>query len=66
MSFKTVSHTSFCENVTGVAGVGFQFLAQVGDIDVDIVDAILIFPPPYLVKNILIGQHLAGILQEVR
>ena len=65
MRFKAIADPAFVDQIFGVTRVFFNLAAQMGEIDMHVVDIIAVFFAPHLVEQGLLGDDLIGILQQI-
>jgi len=62
---EAVANTSFSEDIFRVGGIFLNLLAQVVDIQPDIMGFVPIFVSPHLGQNLIVGEHPTCILNKV-
>jgi transposase len=62
---KTIPDSAFGQNVLRVCRVLFDLLAQIGDIEPQVVRLIAVLRTPHLAQELLVGHHIPGILHQV-
>ena len=61
---EPVAHARFGLQVLGTGGVTFQFAAQLGDVDPEILSLFGVLGAPHLVQQLPLGENLAGVLDQ--
>jgi len=62
--FQTIPHTRLCNNILWTRGVGFNFTAQVADIDSQQMHFAIVGSSPYLSEQMLMRDYFAGVLKQ--
>ncbi len=66
LKHKPITNTGFSNEMAGAGGILFQFLSQMSHINTQIVTVFDRVWPPYLVKELALGEHFSGIVEQHR
>ena len=63
---KPIPNTGFSNEVAGAGGILLQFLSQMSHINTQIMTVFDRVWPPHLVKELALGEHFPGVIQQHR
>jgi hypothetical protein len=61
---EAVADTEFGEDEGGMFGIGFDFIAEMADVNAQVVGVLIVTRPPNLTEDVAVRQHHAGVADK--